>query len=101
MQPLSWQVNLGSEICEGTRIRRRKTFASKDRARTYASLKRVERTNHGTAGISLSDRLRGEAIEAAKLLEPYHASLLDAVREYIGRREVMTKSETVANALES
>jgi integrase len=96
-----WQVNLGSEIREGKRIRLRKTFASKDRARTYASLKRIERTNHGTAGISLSDRLRGEAIEAAKLLEPYHASLLDAVREYIGRRELMTKSETVANALKS
>jgi integrase len=96
-----WQVNLGSEIKAGRRIRLRRTFANREEAETFAKLKRIERENRGTAGISMPERLRGEALEAARLLEPYRVSVLDAAREYVRRVELVTKSETVANALES
>jgi len=96
-----WQVNLGSEIRDGKRKRLRRTFADHTEALTFARLKIVERNNHGVAGISMPVRLRGEALEAARLLEPYHISVLEAAREYVRRRELVTKSETVANALES
>jgi integrase len=96
-----WQVNLGSEIREGKRKRLRRTFASKAEALTFAQLKIIERNNHGAAGISMPERLRGEAVEAARLLEPYRVSVLDAAREYVRRRELVTKSQTVAKALES
>jgi integrase len=94
-----WQVNLGSEIKDGRRIRLRRTFANREDAETFAKLKRIERENRGTAGISMPERLRGEALEAARLLEPYRVSVLDAAREYVRRLELVTKSETVANAL--
>src|SRR5438552_621414 len=67
-----WQVNLGSEIrADGKRVRLRRTFASHDEALTFSKLRKIERTNHGTAGANLSPRLRGEIVEASKLLEPY------------------------------
>jgi integrase len=94
-----WQVNLGSEVRNGKRYRLRKTFASKEEAETYARLRKIERINRGAAGVALSDRLRGEAVEASRLLEPFNVSLLDLAREYVGRMEQSTKSETVGNAL--
>jgi integrase len=96
-----WQVNLGSEFREGKRKRLRRTFAERAEALTFAQLKIIERNNRGVAGISMPERLRGEALEAARLLEPYHVSVLDAAREYVRRRELVAKSETVANALKS
>jgi hypothetical protein len=77
-----WQVNMGSEVRNGKRYRLRKTFASIEEAETYARLKKIERINRGTAGVALSDRLRGEAVEASRLLEPFNVSLLDLAREY-------------------
>jgi integrase len=96
-----WQVNLGSEFRDGKRKRLRRTFADRATALTFAQLKIIERNNHGTAGISMPVRLRGEALEAARLLEPYHISVLDAAREYVRRHELITKSETVTNAVRS
>jgi integrase len=95
-----WQIDMGSEVRDGRRTRLRRTFADRVEAETFAKLKKTERENHGTAGISLPERLRGEAIEADRLLAPFPGvSVLDAVREYVRRRELVTKSETVANAL--
>jgi len=96
-----WQVNLGSQVLDGKRHRLRKTFASREEALTYAQLRKVEKVNYGTAGISLSDRARSEAVEAGRLLAPYNASILDAVREYIARRELTSRSETVGNAVQA
>jgi len=95
-----WQVNIGSEVRNDRRYRLRRTFASKEEAETLARLKKIERINRGAAGVALSDRLRGEAVEANKLLEPFDVSLLDIAREYVGRMEQNTKSETVDNALQ-
>jgi integrase len=98
---LFWQVDLGSEIQNGRRKRLRRTFASCQEAETFSKLKKVERANRGTLGVTLSERLRGEAIEADQLLAPYEVSILDVVREYISRREQLLKSETVSNAFKS
>jgi integrase len=94
-----WQVDMGSEVRNGKRHRLRKTFSSEAEARTFANLRKIERTNHGAAGVSLSPRLRGEAVEASKLLEPYGVTLLDLARQYVQRMEQSTKSETVENAV--
>jgi integrase len=97
---LFWQVDMGTEVRDGRRIRLRRTFAERLEAETFAKLKKIERENRGTAGISMPERLRGEAIEADRLLAPFPGvSILDAVREYVRRRELVTRSETVANAL--
>jgi integrase len=96
-----WQVNLGSEIRDGKRKRLRRTFTDRSEALTFAQLKIIERNNRGALGISMPERLRGEALEAARLLEPYHISVLDAAREYVRRHELITKSETVTNAVQS
>ena len=95
-----WQVALGSEVCAGVRHRLRKTFASREEAQTFAELRKIERTNHGRAGVTLSERLRGEAVEAARLLAPYGESILEVVRLHVQRKEFSTKSETVANAVQ-
>jgi integrase len=94
-----WQVDLGSEIRDGRRYRLRKTFALREEAETFSKLKKVERINRGTAGISLPERLRGEAIEAARLLVPFGVSILDLARQYVQRMEQSAKSETVGNGL--
>jgi hypothetical protein len=53
-----WQVNLESQTRERDgqriRVRPRRTFSSVEEARTFAELKRIERKNHGTLGISIA-----------------------------------------------
>jgi integrase len=98
---LFWQVDLGSELHGGRRHRLRRTFALREEAETFSRLKKIERTNRGTAGISLPEHLRGEAIEADRLLEPYNVSILEVVRQYVQRREQNAKSETVGNAVKA
>jgi Phage integrase family len=101
-----WQVNLESESvkrADGScvRVRPRRTFSTAEEARTFASLKRVERANHGTLGVSMDEKLRGDALEAQRILDPFGVTVLDAALEYVRRRELVTKSETVSNALSS
>ena len=92
---LFWRVELGSEIKDGKRHRLRKIFASRDEALTFAQLRKIERANYGVRGAMLSDRVRAEAIEATKILEPLGATIMDAVREYAIRMEQVHQSETV------
>jgi integrase len=94
-----WQVDIGSELRNGKRVRLRRTFTSREEAETFSHLKKIERTNRGTAGISLPERLRGEALEADRLLAPFEISILDLARQYVQRMELGAKSETVSNAV--
>src|SRR5215831_19443615 len=94
-----WRVELGSEIRGGKRHRLRKTFASHEEAKTFAQLRKIERTNRGTCGVMLSDRLRGEAVEADRLLTPYGVSILELARQYVLKAEQSQRSETVENAV--
>jgi integrase len=99
---LFWQVELGSEIRNGKRHRLRRTFASREEALTFSKLKQIERTNHGILSVSLNAKLRGEAIEAERLLAPYKdVSILDVIREYVRKREAVSQSQTIQNAFES
>jgi integrase len=98
-----WQVNLESEtlVRDGRRIRvrPRRTFSSVEEARGFALLKRIERKNRGTLGVSMPERLRVDAIQADEILRPFGVSLTDVAREYAARHELSHKSETVKNAL--
>jgi integrase len=94
-----WQVELGSEIREGKRHRLRRTFADRKAAETFSELKRVERENFGSSGIALDQTLRGEALEARRILIPFNVSVLDAAKDYVRRMELVIRSETVSNAV--
>jgi integrase len=96
-----WQIDLGIVQRDGRPHRARKTFAERKEAETFSALKRVERENYGSTSVSMPELLRGQAIEAARLLGPYDVSLLDVVRQYVHRREAAAKSETTPKAFES
>ena len=82
-------------------VRPRRTFTSAVEARTFAKLKAIERINHGTAGVSMDEQVRGDALAAREFLRPFSATLLDAAREYARRRELVTRSCTVAEAIKA
>jgi integrase len=101
-----WQVNLESQIAQRSdgrriRVRPRRTFSSVEEAREFANLKRIERKNRGKLGVSMPEGLRVDATQAAEILHPFGATLLDAAREYAARRELSHKSETVKNTVAS
>jgi integrase len=99
-----YQVPLGSQLRERNgrtvRVRLRRTFRDAEEAKTFAELKRIERTNHGIAGVSMDEKLRGDALEAQKLLAPYRVSILEAARDYCRRMESIAKSQTVSQAVQ-
>jgi len=87
-----YQIYAGSKLVErnGRRVRvlDRRTYADKNEAETAADLLRVQKVNFGTAALSISERLRGDAIEAQRLLEPHNVSLLEAVKSFVANLEV-------------
>jgi integrase len=99
-----WQINLESRTvtrADGTRarIRPRRTFASLEEAKGVAELKRIERHNRGTLGVSMPEKLRVDALEAARILEPYDISLTELAHQYATKRELSAKSVTIAEAV--
>jgi integrase len=96
-----WQIDLGSELKDGRRRRLRRTFADHEEALAFAQLKKIEKENHGMAGITMPERLRAEALEADRLLGPYQVSILEVAREYVRRMELVTRSETVGKTFEA
>jgi integrase len=99
-----WQVPLGSRLeqrADGktVRVRLRRTFRDAAEAKTFAELKRIERENRGVAGISMDEKLRGDALEAQRILAPYHISVLEAAQDYCRRMALVTKSQTVGIAV--
>jgi integrase len=96
---LFWQVQLGSELRDGRRIRLRRTFRDHREAETFAALKRIEKKNRGTAGVSMPEKLRADAIEADRILAPYQISVLEAAREIVRQKQLADRSETAGNAV--
>jgi integrase len=99
-----WQVSLDSQTIrkpDGTkaRLRPRRTFTSLEEAKTFADLKRIERRNRGALGVSMPEKLRVDALEAARILEPYDISLTELARQYATKRELSAKSVTIAEAV--
>ena len=93
---------MGSEIRDGKRVRLRRTFADHAEAETFADLKRIERRNRGAAGVSMPEKLRADALEAARLLEPVSAtSFWMWFASMSGTSSWWIESETVSNAVEA
>ncbi|WP_395741727.1 tyrosine-type recombinase/integrase [Prosthecobacter sp.] len=72
--------------------RQRFFFKTKEEADTKAEQLRVAKKNVGEAAFSIPEKLRVEAIEAARLLEPYGHSLLDAVKFYLPHLQAEKKT---------
>jgi integrase len=102
-----WQVNLESKTVlrdgKKVRVRPRRTFANVEEARSFATLKRIERKNHGIRAVSMPERLRVAALEAADILRPFgeESLIVEAAREYATRQELSARSDTVENAVTS
>jgi integrase len=58
-------------------------FKTKAEAETKAEQLRATRQNEGVTGLAIPDKLRVEALECAKLLQPFDASLREAVDYFI------------------
>jgi hypothetical protein len=78
-----WRVVTPSST--GGRIRR--TFKDREDARIFHEQCKVQIAQFGAQSREISDRGRGHAIEGMKLLEPYGASLIDAVKHYVAHLE--------------
>jgi integrase len=91
-----WQLTIPKP--DGGRIR--KTFKSRGTARQELYKTRTEMANYGGAYLSMSASLRAQALEAAKLLEPYNVTILDTVHAYIAQAEALKKSYPLADAID-
>jgi len=74
-----WQVTAPSPT--GGRIR--KTFKDREDARIFHERSKVQIAQFGAQAMELTDRLRGQAIEGARKLEPYGATVAEAVEHYV------------------
>ena len=70
-----WQVDLGNVTRNGKTYRQRKTFRSQREAKAFADVKIIERSNLGVRAIGMSDYLRGQMVEADRLLAEYERRL--------------------------
>jgi integrase len=59
--------------------RNRQFFKDKAEAETVLQQKLVEQENYGTAGLSFDERMRAEYLDCAEKLQPFGATLRDAV----------------------
>src|SRR5258708_10372056 len=99
-----YQIYAGSKLVERdgkmVRVLDRRTYADKNEADSAADLLRIQKINFGTAAMSISERLRSDAIEAQRLLEPHRVSLLEAVKSYVANLETLKKSREVPAAVD-
>jgi integrase len=100
---LFYQIYAGSRLVERNgemvRVLDRRTYADKNEAESAADLLRIQKINYGAAAMAISERLRSEAIEAQRLLEPHSVSLLEAVRSFVSNLEALKKSREVTAAV--
>jgi len=81
----------------GQRIR--ETFKTREEAETRAAQLRIERQNMGAAAFAMPVALRVEAAKCVEKLQPYSASLTEAVDHYIERVLKFREAPTVADAV--
>jgi site-specific recombinase XerD len=91
-----WQVT--TPRTDGTPGRVRRTFKSKKEAQGYLSSIKITVEKYGFEAGLLSAELRLQAIEASRILEPTGATLIEAVRQYVSRHAI--ESRTVKQATE-
>jgi integrase len=94
-----WQVNLLSkkETRDGREVlvRQRKTFKDYEEAKTAADQVRIAAKNSGKNAFAIPDRLRTDALTAAKELEPLGATILEAAKFYADHLRRVRTSEKV------
>jgi integrase len=91
-----WQVVAPSPA--GGRIR--KTFKDREDARIFHEQCKVQIAQFGAQSMEISDRVRGQAIEGMKLLEPYGANLIDAVKHYVAHLESRRGGIPISRAID-
>lgn len=91
-----WRVVAPSPT--GGRIR--KTFKDRDDARIFHEQCKVQIAQFGAQSMEISDRVRGQAVEGMKLLEPYGANLMDAVKHYVAHLESRRGGVPLSQAIE-
>jgi integrase len=97
---LYWQVNLPSkkENRDGREVlvRQRKTYKDHDEAKTAADQAQIADKNSGKNAFAIPDRLRTDALAAAKELEPLGVSILEAAKFYADHLRRVRTSEKVS-----
>jgi integrase len=81
--------------------RDQRTFKDEGEAQTFFELKEIELRNRGTAGVSMSDQIRGDALSALEILKPLSTTLVDAAKFFADHHEKLARSESVQNAVNS
>jgi len=79
--------------------RERKAFKDLEQAKTWAEAKKIEVINKGVETLNLSDRIRSQALEAARRLEGTGISIITCVEDYL-RRHPSTAGETINQTCE-
>jgi integrase len=81
----------------GRRIR--ETFKTREEANTRDAQLRIERQNMGAAAFAMPVALRVEAAKCVEKLQPYNASITEAVDHYIERVLKYCEAPTVVDAV--
>ncbi len=89
---------LDARLHNGKRSRR--YYDTQKEAETAQIIKYTLLTNEGIGGSQIAPGLREEAIKCQKMLDPFQATLTDAVTFYLKSRPT-TKAETLGNAIEA
>lgn len=79
--------------------RTRRFFQEKAEAQSFLELAKVQLENHGIAALSVSDRLRVEAVECERRLAEFGKSLRDATDFYLAHLRAVEKSCTVRDVV--
>jgi integrase len=80
--------------------RNRQFFKDKAAAQTVLQQKLVEQENYGIAGVSFSERYRAEYLECAEALQPFGATIRDAVNFFLPHLKAMKRSCTAAQLVD-
>jgi integrase len=90
----SWMIDV---MVDGKRVR--ETYDRREDAELKAQQMRALYQREGAAGFNVPADVRIEAAKCIKLLEPYKASLTDAVSHYVDRVLKFRQAPTVSDAI--
>jgi integrase len=80
--------------------RNRQFFKNKDEAETVLGQKLTEQENYGIAGVSFNERHRAEYLECSEVLQPFGASIREAVNFFLPHLKAMKRSCTAAQLVD-
>jgi integrase len=80
--------------------RNRQFFKDKTEAETVLQQKLIQQENYGTAGLSFNDRQRAEYLECTEKLEPFGATIRDAVNFYLPHLSALKRTKTAAELVD-